>query len=102
MLQAQSESSDIVNPKRRELLSMVLSFSATMAIANTGIYLIGTAFKELDGSLVAGAKACTPASRVNSCPIGFHNCGLGWVCDGSTGTWLDQRDCSIANTNPCP
>lgn len=29
---------------------------AALAAANVGVYVIGSAFKELDGSMVAGAK----------------------------------------------
>jgi len=30
-----------------------------MAVANTGVYAVGSAFKSLDGSMVAGAKMWT-------------------------------------------
>jgi hypothetical protein len=44
--------------RRNFLLGMTRSL-ATLAVANTGVYVIGSAFKSLDGSIVAGAK-CDP------------------------------------------
>jgi hypothetical protein len=44
---------------RRNFLLSTTKSLATLAVANTGVYIIGSAFKSLDGSMVAGAKTCT-------------------------------------------
>ncbi len=44
---------------RRTFLKQALSVTATVATANVAVYAIGAAFKELDGSMVAGAKTWT-------------------------------------------
>jgi hypothetical protein len=44
---------------RRNFLLSTTKSLATLAVANTGVYIIGSAFKSLDGSIVAGAKTCT-------------------------------------------
>ena len=76
---------------RRRFLSKSIGMLGSMAIANAGIYAIGSAFKELDGSLVAGAK-CNNYTRTygslaacsSGCPNYCSNQGNGCsmnVCD---------------------
>jgi hypothetical protein len=47
-----------VKHTRRDFLLKGASFFAKFAVANAGLYVVGSAFKSLDGSLVAGAKEC--------------------------------------------
>ena len=77
---------------------------ALWASANVGVYVIGSAFKELDGNLVAGAKTwilqthmevgtCTNSGGPVSCPgsngscvtLGSINVVNGCACQGSFG-----------------
>ena len=41
---------------RRTFLLQSGTTLATFAAANVGVYIVGSAFKDLDGSMVAGAK----------------------------------------------
>ncbi len=60
---------------RRNFLKNTSRFVSLTFAANTGVYLIGSAFKELDGSLTAGAKTWQSAG----CPasVDYNEC---WVC----------------------
>lgn len=99
---------NLTSSTRRELLKKALSLSATMAIANTGVYMIGAAFKELDGSLVAGAKCYTPRPGGPGGPgcSGFRCSPPGWYCsnsyaDPTPGVWeWDNGQC--VPVLPCP
>jgi hypothetical protein len=48
---------------RRNFLFGVSKSLASLAVASAGVYVVGSAFKSLDGSLVAGAKTCTCTCR---------------------------------------
>jgi hypothetical protein len=79
---------------RRSFFKKALQFATLGAAASTGVYLIGSAFKELDGSLTAGAKtgywqfapfgSCPYYTTYNSCSA----CGInpGQPCSGSADT----------------
>ena len=93
---------NLASSTRRELLKKALSLSATMAVANTGVYMIGAAFKELDGSLVAGAKTCncvttaaapdiTCQSNINPGPPDPSPFGSTW--DGCSFDIYESRSC---------
>lgn len=49
---------------------------ASLAVANVGVYIVGSAFKKLDGGLVAGAKWC-------DCLHWFQNFSCGHMGVGS-------------------
>ena len=80
---------------RRELLKKALSLSAKMIVANTGVYVIGAAFKELDGSLVAGAKVWTPLIYLGS-GLAPHECGDPCATGGAISTCMD---CIVGSTS---
>jgi hypothetical protein len=75
---------------RRSFFKKALRFATLGAAASTGVYLIGSAFKELDGSLTAGAKTweeyICPFQWVDYSSCGA--CGFSWgqTCyfDGAT------------------
>jgi len=62
-----------VNSSRRKFLFNSGKSLAALAAANVGVYAVGSVFKKLDGSLVAGAKSyscvCNP-----DCSGGFFSC----------------------------
>jgi hypothetical protein len=74
---------------RRSFLFGVSKSLASLAVASAGVYVVGSAFKSLDGSLVAGAKTCActcrrtefceaplPALFDETCDIEAPNCSL--------------------------
>lgn len=95
------------NFSRRNFLLSSGKSLATFAAANVGVYVIGSAFKNLDGSLVAGAKcadffyppACAmrtingprAAGYSDSFPLtfcdGFFHVAILATCQGD-GSWL--------------
>lgn len=48
---------------RRKLFFQGGKTLLVFATANVGVYTMGSAFKDLDGSMVAGAKCAPPAPR---------------------------------------
>ncbi len=87
--------SDLKSLSRRNFLSRGGKSLALLAAANVGVYVIGSAFKNLDGSLVAGAKCVPGGGKLGLC---WHSCGGGkiqcgewncygstWVCEGALG-----------------
>ena len=54
------------NISRRTLFKSTLSAAKLLLIANSGLYVVGSAFKNLDGSMVAGAK------QVGGCTCGIN------------------------------
>lgn len=74
--------SDQLNTKqstRRTFLLNATSSLTTLAVANSVVYAVGAAFKDLDGSLVAGAKTC-------ECTTYQYNeagCGGGIISSGT-------------------
>lgn len=44
------------NSNRRKFLLSAAKAASLFAVANTSVYVVGSAFKNLDGSMVAGAK----------------------------------------------
>lgn len=88
-----------MNVNRRKFLSRSIESLTALAVANTAVYAIGSAFKSLDGSLVAGAKSCS-GTKVNSCGAGKHVCSGSWHCDTTTGTWWSDITCK-PNTVAC-
>jgi len=56
---------------RRQFLFNLSTATVQLAAANMAVYVVGSAFKNLDGSLVAGAKVVCPAQTgpAVSCPV---------------------------------
>ena len=88
---------------RRNFLFQGGKSLAAFAAANVGVYVIGSAFKSLDGSLVAGAKcdgshfegqfnllSCSPPSG------GWLNCQ--YTCVGSSWFCAPQVGCNCGAT----
>lgn len=82
---------------RRDFISNFGKSLVSLSIANLGLYAVGSAFKKLDGSLVAGAKtgnwqntwsapdsSCGPGSY-SPPPTGPCTIGDSWpnTCDGT-------------------
>ena len=64
---------------RRNFFHGSASLLVTASLANAGVYIIGSAFKSLDGSLVAGAKS--------------------WIFNGNV---MDSQGCTdLASAPPC-
>lgn len=78
---------DSNNKTRRQFLFTFSTLSVAMA-AQVSIYAIGSAFKNLDGSLVAGAKNCPPPRPTKYIPPGWRSCGP-VSCNTVTGQWTD-------------
>ena len=75
-----------------------------LASANVGVYVIGSAFRELDGGLVAGAKTCsyeqaTPSGGGPMCIVGCDTMTVvtGATCVGGPA----PTDCCDAYSTPC-
>lgn len=66
---------------RRQFLLQGGKSLALLAVANTAVYAVGSAFKEFDGSLVAGAKCSPPGLDGNSCMAGCQPGQL--FCNGT-------------------
>lgn len=75
------------SPSRRQFIFKTVG---TFVAANTSIYLIGSAFKNLDGSLVAGAKYCCMGRRPTSPP-----------CYGDGIFRIVERDSTVITTAQC-
>jgi hypothetical protein len=81
---------------RRNFLFGATKSLATLAVASAGVYAIGSAFKSLDGSMVAGAKYCAC-----ECINIVHVCGSPYstwfseTCDFTIEEWqtCDQFPC---------
>jgi len=74
------------------------SVIATFAVANASIYTIGSAFRALDGSFVAGAKgACYQHTMTSYTPI-----YTGPVPGGFTGSCTSSVGGSSYSNNPTP
>jgi hypothetical protein len=65
---------------RRNFLFGATKSLAKLAVASAGVYAIGSAFKSLDGSMVAGAKFCTCNCRQSSM-CGGPNSMFDELCD---------------------
>lgn len=88
---------------RRNFLFQGGKSLALLASANVGVYVIGSAFKELDGSLVAGAK-CDGSHFAGEmcyygCGPGKNKCGMwscvagNWNCGGNLGPCGENLPC---------
>jgi hypothetical protein len=64
---------------RRQFLSKLTSAALTVATANTAIYVVGSAFKNLDGDLVAGAKVWKDTGNLVPC-VKFKFQTVGSAC----------------------
>lgn len=53
---------------RRRFLRKAANTVVLAASANAVVYVVGTAFKEMDGQLTAGAKGCSPPGPAPFCP----------------------------------
>lgn len=84
---------------RRAFLKKGFNLAVTMVAANAAVYVVGSAFKELDGSLVAGAKcsaahiegewcwvACMPPMFGSQCAMWTCQPSDIWFCDNQGGT----------------
>lgn len=83
---------------RRNFLFLGAKSLAAFAAANVGVYAIGVAVKELDGSLVAGAKTCNcqcsksagfcsatpPYTAATDCFFNAPTCASVPSCSGTT------------------
>lgn len=85
---------------RRQFLTKFIRLGFATGVANTSIYIVGSAFKSLDGNLTAGAKTWSrsyqtdsPFANGDSCatPPGPDPCspaGYGPICwDGGPGAY---------------
>lgn len=70
-------------PRRAFLSTLGKAFGA-LAVANGAVYLIGSAFKELDGSLVAGAKCVVGTCLCND--LTTPSAGNSSVCGAKCST----------------
>ena len=78
---------------------------STLALANTTIYVVGSAFKSLDGQLTAGAKGpCYQHSMTNyaSIFIGPYPTGFTGSCTSSpAGSYYDNSSSPTAACTGC-
>jgi hypothetical protein len=90
-----------VKHTRRDFLLKGASFFAKFAVANAGLYVVGSAFKSLDGSLVAGAKQqqCYYTIAVDNYPWGCGTAKIGPYPDSSCGGYINTYEgvCSHLN-----
>jgi len=77
---------------RRSFLSKLGASAGSLMLANAGVYAIGSAFKSLDGSMVAGAK-CQPPGVV-SFSAGGADDTLCVSVGGAPGTYPNSWCCS--------
>jgi hypothetical protein len=77
---------------RRSFLFGVSKSLASLAVASAGVYVVGSAFKSLDGSLVAGAKTCGCTCQQSTM------CGAGadWSFEFCV---IEAADCSMPPGN---
>jgi hypothetical protein len=66
-----------VGDSRRKFILNGFKAAGILATANVGVYAIGSAFKELDGSMVAGAKTWTIDFQTGS---GNLSCSVLLLC----------------------
>lgn len=91
---------------RRSFLFNSAKAAGLLMLANTGVYAVGSAFKKLDGSMVAGAKVWSlsystgggmagcgmtnkdcPTTRGTCAPAGITDIVFKCGCDGNE--WLN-------------
>lgn len=79
----------VMNKDRKVLSRRIFIESlAKLAVAHTTVYVVGSGFKELGGSFVAGAK-CSPPGPAPSCvPASARRC-----CPGPPDYWLCYNGC---------
>lgn len=85
---------NLASQNRRDFLLQALRLSGQLFVANAVVYNIGMISKNTHGSLVAGAKACSPPGQPYplSCPTNFQH----YCCPGPPDTWsacLMQSPC---------
>lgn len=66
---------------RREFFFAASEASFKFALANTAIYAVGSAFKNLDGNLVAGAKSWVDAGTYSCGGCTTQNVNLTMPCN---------------------
>jgi hypothetical protein len=75
------------SPQRRNFLVQGSRSLAMLVSANIGVYIVGSVFKDLDGSMVAGAKCTPPGLDGNYCGVGACSPGGSYpgtlYCDGT-------------------
>lgn len=96
---------------RRSFLTKLGASAGSLMMANVGVYVIGSAFKNLDGSLVAGAK-CQPPGTVSFSAGGPSDDTLctdygwpgtyanAWCCSGTESTTYGFSD-TVGGTGGC-
>lgn len=98
----QAETEQQPDLSRRSFLRMAAVSSASLLAANLATYAVGSAFKKLDGSLVAGAKtyACSCSYDGSNGGTAWGSCGVCPPCD-ATGPEMFMQDMD-GNCAPSP